>query len=80
MSVLPEDAHVKTYARLLLDRIANPEDYPDMNDDSIKWQEVFDSMRRAYDEENNHMSSVLSAGLIALSGYDPWGGAGPGQK
>lgn len=73
MPVLPEDAHVKTFARLLVDRLANPSHYPDMNDGTIDWQKVYRAMRQAH-AEDGHMFDVLGAGLVALSGYNPWGG------
>ena len=73
MSVLPESAHVKTYARLLVDRMANPNHYPDMNDGTVVWADVYSAMRSALVEDNN-MANVMCAGLTALSGYDPWGG------
>jgi len=73
MSVLPEDAHIKTLARLLVDRLANPFHYADMNDGTVDWVKVYDAMREAQRDED-HMSNVMVAGLTAISGYDPWGG------
>ena len=67
-----EDAHIKILAELLVLRMANPFHFADMNDDSICWQDVYDEMRRAYDDECGNMFDVLSVGLIAISGHDPW--------
>lgn len=72
MAVLPEDAHVKTFARLLVDRLANPFHYADMNDGTVDWAHVYSEMRKAQNEDD-HMADVMVAGLIALSGYNPWG-------
>lgn len=71
MADVAEDGHVKSLAGVLVERFANPYAYADMNDGSIDWQATYDAMRQAM-VETDHMADVLMAGLIQISGLDPW--------
>lgn len=64
--------HVKDHARILIERFSSPFHYSDMNDESVSWPQVYKAMNSAWAEDGN-MVGVLHAGMIAISGYDPYG-------
>lgn len=69
IAAVPTD--MKTLAAMIADRMANPELYPDMNDGSIDWRQVYSGMTAAQAEED-HMASILSVAMRKISGFDPY--------